>query len=133
MGIDTADANYIQTLQILILLVAGIHLHPAVGSAIDCPTGGVIVDGGFHPDMLKLHIADDAAGCSRAGRDAAGGGEVCGGVDITEVSRPVAEAGLRHFDGAMNVSGRDAGGPQQGNGQAGGIHGVAASGGQGKF
>ncbi len=76
--------------------------------------------------MLQAHLGDRAAAGDAHQRDAGGGGEIPGRVEVLEATGPVAERGLGHVDGAVDVAGGDARGTQQGDGQAGDVHGVAA-------
>jgi hypothetical protein len=86
---------------------------------------GVVVDGGFDPEMLDLDVADLATALHRAHRDAARGGIVGGGEAVLKTSGPVVGACGEQFDGAVDVARVDAGGTQQRKGQAGDIHSVA--------
>ena len=64
-GINATDGNRIQTLQELVLLVAGIHRDPGIGSFVDRPTRREVIDRRFDPDMFHLDAADLAYGADR--------------------------------------------------------------------
>ena len=57
---------------IVILFVAGVEGDPAVGAAVDGASQGVVVDGGFHPEVFHADPCHLAAFDHGEQRDAAG-------------------------------------------------------------
>ncbi len=126
LGIDATDLYGIQTGQDVVLLEAGVKLYPAVGSPGVCTSGGIKINGGFHPQVFKTDFADLATRDDGGDRNTARGSIIGSGVDTLKASGPVLERLGRDIEGAVDVARRDLRGAQQGDGQAGDIHAVAA-------
>ena len=88
--------------------------------------GGLVVDGGFDPDVLDADFADLLTTGHRGGGNTAGGGKVGRCIDVSKATCPVAEVDFGDVNGAMHIAGGDLGGAQQGDGEAGDVKAVAA-------
>jgi hypothetical protein len=108
LGIDAADGDRIQAFLVLILLVAGVHLDPAVGIEVFGAARRQKIDRGFHPDVFQAYLVDLAAADGGCDRDAAGGGKVGGGGgDVGKAPGPVFEVGGRHLQ--RGIKGKNVG------------------------
>jgi hypothetical protein len=106
LGIDATDGDRIQAFLVLILLVAGVHLDPAVGIAISGAARGQKIDRRFHPNVFQAYLADLAAADDGCDRDAAGGGKAGGG-DVGKAAGPVLEFVGRHLE--RGIKGKNVG------------------------